>query len=439
MRGFLRNRLLWIVAFLLMTLGVVYTAFGYLYASFRGQLDEELGARLVAVASATAAAVDGPVWERLRAGDPSAARDIREELEEIREGNALSTIFLFDPAEITVLDVRDQYPEGEPNPALRYDLIAATSALAGIPAYTRLYEGEGTFLKSGYAPVLAADGEVIGGVGVEASAAFFAVLDGVRGTLLGAAAAALVAVIVLGVGFARIEQLQAGLQDRLRRAESLAVMGQMSAMLAHEIRNPLGIIRGAAETLAERHGLKDEEMYRYIPEEVDRLHRTVSAYLDFARGGDTEGSSDAIDALRRSAELVASEFDRRGIVVALAAEVPPAPVRAGADRLRQAFLNVLLNARDALPRGGTVRIGVERSGERVVLSFADDGVGMTEEVRRRALEPFFTAKERGSGLGLAVVQRVVEDAGGRVDVQSRPGAGTTVTLTFPLAVEEERG
>jgi len=415
---------------------VVYAAFLYLFVSFRNHLDEELGARLMAVASAASAAVNDEVWTGLLAGDPAVRARVEQEFLEIQTANDLSDLFLFDPAETTVFDLRGQYPAGEKNPALLFDVVAVTTALAGLPAYTALYQSGDTYLKSGYAPVLDPEGNVIGGVGAEASAAFFAVLSQVRGTLLGAAGLVLVGMTILGVGFTRIQNVQQGLERRLRRTETLATMGQMTAMLAHEIRNPLGIIRGSAETLAERYGIGDDELYRFIPEEVDRLHRTLSSYLDFARTDRPAGHEDLADALERTLALTAGELERRGIVVERDLAEGPWPVRADAHRLQQAFLNLVLNAKDAMAAGGTLTVRLGRRGTRIRVEFADTGVGMDEATRARSLEPFYTSKEKGSGLGLAVVRRVAEDAGGRVEILSRPGEGTTVILTFPEGPRE---
>jgi len=431
-RFFTPRRIPWVFVFLVLTLAVVYTAFLYLFVEFRRRLDEELGARLTAVASATAAAVDDGVWAGVASGDPVVLDAVRRELEEVRSTNDLSDIFLFDPEERTLLDVRGQFPEGDANPALAFDAVAVTAALAGLPAATRLYESGNTFLKSGYAPVLGDSGAVLGGVGIEASAGFFTALDRVRGTLLGAAGIVSVVVVLLGLGFARIQAGQTRLERRLRRAETLASMGQMAAMLAHEIRNPLGIIRGSAETLAEKYDLGEDEIYRFIPEEVDRLRATVTEYLDFARSGGEAAVEDAQAALQRTLHLVRRELERKGVELVADIQEGTFPVRGGA-RLEQAYLNLALNAGDAMPGGGRLRVGLTATEREVRIAFADTGDGMDEATRRKCLDPFFTTKERGSGLGLAVVSRVVEDCGGGMEIASRPGSGTTVTLVFPVA------
>jgi signal transduction histidine kinase len=422
-----------VAGFLLLTLAVVYGAFAYLYRSYREQLDTELGQRLVAVATASAAAVSDDAWAGLAAGDTAAVARLRPELEFIRSANDVSDLFFFDARGVTLYDLAGRYPVGAPNLALSLDVVEATSALAGLPEYTELTSQGGVFLKAAYAPVFGADGEILGGVGVEASAAFLDLVGAVRGTLLGAAAAVLVGVVLLGALFVRLVGARAALEARLRRTETLATMGQMASMLAHEIRNPLGIIRGAAERLGKRHNLEGDELFHFIPEEVDRLEQTLGAYLDFARPHRPDGPEDLAAALRRTLDLMGQEWERKGIRLEVDIVDGKVPVRSDPHALQQAFLNVLLNARDAMPEGGTLSVRLAREAGRGVVRFTDTGIGMSDAVRRRADEPFFTGKESGSGLGLAVVRRIVDGAQGRLEIESVQGRGTAVTLAFPLA------
>jgi signal transduction histidine kinase len=426
-------RRLWVLGFLVLTLVVVYGAFLYLYTSYRNRLEEELGARLIAVASASAAVVDDDIWTALAAGDTAVVAGVRADLERVRRQSEVADIFLFDAAEVTLFDLGGVYPVGEPNLALSVDLQAAVSALAGLPTATRLYSNQGVYLKTGYAPVLAADGTVRGGVGVEASATFFQALGQVKRTLVGAALLVLVGMSLLAVGFARLLGARERLEERLRRTETLAGMGQMTAMLAHEIRNPLGIIRAAAERLGERHGLGDEELFRFIPEEVDRLAATLDSYLEFARAGTGDGKEDLGETLRKTAALIAPELERKGISLEVDIGEGAFPVRGDPHRLRQVFLNLFLNAMEATGEGGRLHVSLARQGRGVEVRFRDNGSGMTEDVRRRAIEPFYTTKETGSGLGLAVVARTVDELGGRLEIRSGPEAGTEIGIRVPLA------
>ena len=404
----------------------------------RNRLEAELGWRLVAVASGAAAVVNEENWQLIASQDSTQINDLTRDLADLRQVNGVTTIFIFDLDRRTLFDLGGQYPLNEANPALLVDLEAVTTALAGWPVATRLYSSRGGFLKSAYAPVIDHAHNVIGGVGVEASATFFETMGNMKRTLIGAALFVSLGLVVIGFAVARLLVTRELLEARLSRAETLASMGQMTAMLAHEIRNPLGIIKGAAERVSKRHGLADDEVFHFIPEEVDRLERTLNSYLDFAHPRAAIEIEDLTHALTRTLEFLQVDLERKNIAIETRFEPGSFPVRCDPHLMRQAFLNIFLNARDAMPSGGRLTVSLERRGPRAVVTVTDTGTGMTPEVLTRATEPFFTAKEKGSGLGLAVVRRAVEDVRGKLEIQSRPQAGTSVILLLPLAPDDSR-
>jgi len=409
-----------------------------LYRSMRNRLEAELGWRLVAVASGAAGVVNEEDWQLISVQDSTQIDDLTRDLADLRLVNGVTTIFVFDLDRRTLFDLGGQYPINQANPALLVDLEAVTTALAGWPVATRLYSSRGGYLKSAYAPVTDRAHNVIGGVGVEASATFFETMKNMKHTLIGAALLVSLGLVVIGFAVARLLVSRELLEARLSRAETLAAMGQMTAMLAHEIRNPLGIIKGAAERVSKRHGLDEDEVFRFIPEEVDRLEQTLNAYLDFAHPRAAIEIEDLNHALTRTLEFLQVELERKSIQVETRFEPGPFPVRGDPHLLRQALLNIFLNARDAMPSGGRLTVSLERRGPRALVTISDTGAGMTPDVLARATEPFFTAKEKGSGLGLAVVRRAVEDVRGKLEIQSRPQAGTAVILNLPLALDAER-
>ena len=409
-----------------------------LYRSMRNRLEAELGWRLVAVASGAAGVVNEEDWQLISVQDSTQIDDLTRDLADLRQVNGVTTIFVFDLDRRTLFDLGGQYPINQANPALLVDLEAVTTALAGWPVATRLYSSRGGYLKSAYAPVTDRAHNVIGGVGVEASATFFETMKNMKHTLIGAALLVSLGLVVIGFAVARLLVSRELLEARLSRAETLAAMGQMTAMLAHEIRNPLGIIKGAAERVSKRHGLDEDEVFRFIPEEVDRLEQTLNAYLDFAHPRAAIEIEDLNHALTRTLEFLQVELERKSIQVETRFEPGPFPVRGDPHLLRQALLNIFLNARDAMPSGGRLTVSLERRGPRALVTISDTGAGMTPDVLARATEPFFTAKEKGSGLGLAVVRRAVEDVRGKLEIQSRPQAGTAVILNLPLALDAER-
>ena len=236
--------------------------------------------------------------------------------------------------------------------------------------------------------------------------------------------------------------------------DRLAALGQMAAGLAHEIKNPLGAIKGAAQLLAEPApnspplDASSREFLGIILEEVDRLDRVVRSVLEYARPSvDHPSPVDVNAVVRRTTKILesSSEGDTR-LVLDLAEELPLALV--DAEKLRQVLINLIQNGAQAMDGAGTVRVATRvralwapwglpsaESGGRgwVEIAVSDSGKGISKKVLDNLFEPFFTTKDRGTGLGLAISQRIVQAAGGRIDVTSREGAGTTFTVVLPAA------
>jgi signal transduction histidine kinase len=232
-------------------------------------------------------------------------------------------------------------------------------------------------------------------------------------------------------------------QQQIVQGERLAALGQMSAVVAHEVRNPLGVIfnsLGSLRRLVRPEG--DAKMlFDIVEEEADRLNRIVGDLLDFARPSTPEVRPEDLRRVAEDAVAAAVQPQQAGqieLVRDLDPELPPVAV--DARLVRQAILNVAVNAVQAMPRGGRITLRTRREDGAAVVELEDTGAGIPDEVRARIFEPFFTTKASGTGLGLAVVRRIVEGHGGQVRVRSTPGAGTTFSLSFPLpGAEVENG
>ncbi|MBI5477633.1 MAG: GAF domain-containing protein, partial [Deltaproteobacteria bacterium] len=243
------------------------------------------------------------------------------------------------------------------------------------------------------------------------------------------------------------------LYERMKERARLAAIGEMAAGLAHEIRNPLGAIKGAAQLLQAAEGqggrggaaLPEGEALRIIVEEANRLNNVVSQFLDYARPyrGD-QTLLDLCAVVRRTVPLLEQEqlATRATITLDLAPELPQ--VRADAEQLRQVFLNLGLNALQAMGAAGgqltvaaRLRRGLLRGqpAEFVEVSFRDTGPGIKEEDLPHLFIPFYTTKDKGTGLGLPICQRIVENHGGTIEVRSTPGEGARVTVVLPVEAD----
>ena len=246
------------------------------------------------------------------------------------------------------------------------------------------------------------------------------------------------------------------LYTQLKERDRLAALGAMAAGLAHEIKNPLGSIKGAAQLLEELAppGPKTEsdEFIGIILEETNRLNRVVGSFLDYARPqGGNPGPADVNAIVRRTVQIASNAEDAAGVTIALALadELPYA--RIDAEQLRQVVLNLVQNAIHAAGSEGTVTLATalrrgygRRAKAMVDVLVKDNGSGISAKAMTNLFVPFFTTKQRGTGLGLAITQRLVQDAGGRIDVHSQPDEGTQFTVSLPTfepaaATEENSG
>jgi len=225
-------------------------------------------------------------------------------------------------------------------------------------------------------------------------------------------------------------------QGELSSKRQLAVVGELAAAIAHEVRNPLAVIVNAVAGLR-RGGLKDQDrttLLDIVDEEAGRLNRLVGDLLRFARPF-------SVNRLPVSLAELAKRFKATEGAHEIATEIEAAPeadtVWVDPNLFRLVFDNLLSNARQAMRDGGIIHVRIQAETEllepSVRIEVEDHGQGMDPEVRRRALDPFFTTRPSGTGLGLPIVQRIVEAHGGRLSIDSEEGAGTTVTVTIPVA------
>lgn len=233
------------------------------------------------------------------------------------------------------------------------------------------------------------------------------------------------------------------MEGQLRTAERLSTIGELAAVLAHEIRNPLGSILGTAEILKDdfHPGDRKYEFLEIMVKESRRLNNVVEDFLRLARPQPIlMGECDLLEELNNVIALVSGEARKRQIT--LECRVPHLPpIEGDSEKLRQAFLNIILNSLQASAAGGSVSVtaargepGRDRPGW-IDLFFSDSGAGVLPEAAERIFEPFFTTKEGGTGLGLAITRKIIDGHGGSIALVSEPGQGAVFRIRLP----EKRG
>ena len=231
-------------------------------------------------------------------------------------------------------------------------------------------------------------------------------------------------------------------QKELVQKEKLAALGEMAATVAHEIRNPLTSVRGFAQRIARKYeGAGDGRLAEYtsiIIEEVDRLNKFIKDVLDFARRAKPEFQRINVNRLLSDIiNLMRDELSAQSIVVVPDLDMGLPMIYADEILLKQAFLNIMQNARQAMGKGGVLMIRTQSLEHEVRVRIADDGHGIPRELLQKVWTPFYTTKVQGTGLGLSLVLRIVDDHHGKLFIRSRANQGTVIDIRFPIISDPE--
>jgi signal transduction histidine kinase len=249
-------------------------------------------------------------------------------------------------------------------------------------------------------------------------------------TLFGAFAAIMIRKVIL-------DEEEARLRERQQRAENLASMGKVAAGIAHEIRNPLTFIRSAAEQLGDIEEISDEnaELVDGIVDEIRRVNTRIEEMLSLGRmDKDVFELVVLEEVLQSSIRLAKARADERGIIIDTSIALDGVSLLASEDRLRQLFLNLMLNGIEAIPEDskGTLSIKAHATRDKACVEIEDSGCGIDPQVRARIFEPFFTTKDSGTGLGLALCFSIARAHGGAVELKRTGPAGTCFSVELPL-------
>ncbi|HET7755405.1 MAG TPA: HAMP domain-containing sensor histidine kinase [Anaeromyxobacteraceae bacterium] len=433
----------------------------------RRALEDELGARLTAVAQAAAASLPADRVEWLRPGDEATRTfaHVRSRLESL--ANATGTrLYLLRPDRSALADSGGALPIGAAVPGLERDRFEIGEAAKGraLPSQVLFAGTDGRLYKSGYAPLSDSSGKVVAVVGADGTAPSFAALSRFRrllglvalgGAVLGAGVAGAAAVSVTrplrslaaaarrigggdlrtplepGAGPREVATLRTTLEDmRGALAARDDERATLLAGIAHEVRNPLGAIELFAGMLAEDvRGRPEAAHVQRIQAEVARLGRITETFLDYARPRHVEVEEvDAAALVAEAADLAQPLAQQRGVRLEMLGDG-----RLCADReaLGRAVLNLVRNAVEASPAGAAVEVEAHGRGDGGVVEVRDCGPGLDGDARERAFQPFFTTKENGTGLGLALARKVALAHGGAIVLLPRDGGGTLARITLP--------
>jgi two-component system sensor histidine kinase PilS (NtrC family) len=223
------------------------------------------------------------------------------------------------------------------------------------------------------------------------------------------------------------------MESRMRQADRLATLGRMAANIAHEIRNPLASLTGAIEVLTSPLTAEDarERLSQIVARESERLNHIIKNFLEYARPAPLSITTFDVAAAAEEVLLLLEHRTSPGSLKVIREFAPSVLWPVDAQQFRQILWNLCLNAVEAMPEGGELRVAAAVLGDMLEVTVSDTGEGIAAGDLSHVFEPFFSTKSEGTGLGLALVHRVVQEHGGEIDVRSSPGLGTTFTLTLP--------
>ena len=233
-------------------------------------------------------------------------------------------------------------------------------------------------------------------------------------------------------------------RDRLVQTERVAAWRELARRLAHELKNPLFPLQITVENMVRARKLPAKEFNEVFMEsaatlqtEISNLKTIIGRFSDFSKMPKPQAiEMDAREAVRRVVKLYGPALEEKHIQVGTSIASEPLPILGDSELLHRALSNLVLNAMDAMPKGGTLTISVARAGEMARIAIADTGAGMTPEEHQRLFTPYYTTKQHGTGLGLAIVQSVITDHNGTIAVESAEGGGTRFLIGLPLIEEK---
>jgi signal transduction histidine kinase len=229
------------------------------------------------------------------------------------------------------------------------------------------------------------------------------------------------------------------LKEQLNRVERLSAMGEMAASISHEIRNPLGIIRSSAELLKKKLSKIDpgNALPDIIVEEASRLNNIVTDFINFARPRSPKRSPCRVEeVIERTLAFLAAQIEERGYAIEKTYQHPLPEIMGDVPMLHQSFLNLFINAMQAMPDGGRIGVGLRSEGDKVRIEIEDAGQGVPADLLTKIWDPFFTTKDKGTGLGLGIVKNIVEAHGGSIGITNREEQGARVTIELPVRKPE---
>ncbi len=391
--------------------------------------EEELKRRLMSISRMMERLIDENRFHLLIPGEQNnlAYLHFQNLIESIRRENDLQSFILFSPDGAILVSAPELIALQGRSSLSATDYFAQTRS--GLYQVSDIETHEGEPFMSAYGPVLDTDGFVIGVHVIEARATYFDVLDNLKNRLFIFSLLNFVLILLIAAGLYRAIRRTIRYETEIKDREHLVQLGQMAATVAHEIRNPLGIIEGTSDVIRKKFGNADDEIFTFIPKEVERLRILIGNFLRFARTPDIQVSAFKLsDLFKRVQTGCTPEESNR---TAFQSD-PEWILQTDENLLEQALLNIIRNALQATTAKGAVTItGHVSSRGKCTISVTDTGSGIKNMDLDKIFNPFYTTRQSGTGLGLAISRRLIRQLGGTITVTSVENTGTKCIIDIP--------
>ncbi len=432
-----------VIVFTVLLIAIVNFSLWFFYNKTEQKFDEQLSRRLASIAQLGAGSfgpelVSGMLGSKLWAYD-----DALDILDQIKDSDSLSEVFVL-YSDRKYLATTSAYLNDDSvyylaalnsatiDSAFKQGNLNALTNGSARPAVTSGYKVGSLLLKSAFVPLLDTNGLVTAVLGVEADVDYTDDLNELKNTLYLASGISVGIAVILGLIFFFLQQRMEASEKSLLISQSQANLGRMVAVVSHEIKNPLMIIRASAESLKKKSETSEAE---FIIEETDRLNRIVTGYLDFASGKYNlkPANTEVVELVSAIVQKFVPRLQQRGVKLSMSGEQGPFHVVADPIALRQVVINLILNGAESIENPeGRVDVSIDRDAQAVKISVSDNGVGIDRKKIKEIFEPFYTTKTTGSGLGLFLSKKLVEQMKGSIYFESEKGKGTTAILSFSV-------